>query len=230
MDANAQVEQERRMVRPRSPLISREAAVRAGLEAIDEHGLEAFSLPLLAKRLNVKAPSLYHHFRDRSAVLAEIARQILLDADEPRRLPTDDWQEAVVSLSIAARRSILRHPKAAPLLLLYPPRHVVLAGYERTLRKFEKRGVPPGLRMLISLGLDNILMGASLTAAYARANGLPPFPVYDPAAFPSLAMAVKANVFDEEEMFVATIRAFLAGVTNPATVLLANGRAASEPG
>src|SRR6185369_14231763 len=114
------------MARPRSPLISRETAVRAGLEVIDELGLDAFSLPLLAKKLNVKAPSLYHHFRDKSEVLAEIARQIMLDADEPRRLPTDDWQEAVVSLSISAHRSILRHPNAAPLLLLYPPRHIVL--------------------------------------------------------------------------------------------------------
>lgn len=211
------------MARPRSPLISRETAVRAGLEVIDEMGLDAFSLPLLAKKLNVKAPSLYHHFRDKSELLAEIARQIMLDADEPRRLPTDDWQEAVVSLAISALRSILRHPNAAPLLLLYPPRHVVLSGYERTLRKFEKRGVPPELRMLISVGLDNILMGFAIPAAYARSKGLPPFPVYDPAAFPSFAAAVKANPFDEEQLFVATIRAFLAGVTNPETGLLPGG-------
>ena len=208
------------MARPRSPLISRETAVRAGLEVIDETGLEAFSLPLLAKKLNVKAPSLYHHFRDKSELLAEIARQIMLDADEPRRLPTDDWQEAVISLSLSALRSIVRHPNAAPLLLLYPPRHIVLSGYERTLRKFEKKGVPPELRMLISVGLDNILMGFAIPASYARAKGLPPFPVYDPAAFPSFAAAVTANPFDEEQLFVATIRAFLAGVTNPATGLL----------
>lgn len=208
------------MARPRSPLISREAAVRAGLEVLDEVGLEAFSLPMLAKKLEVKAPSLYHHFRDKSEVLAEIARQIMLDADEPRRLPSDDWQEAVVSLSVSARRSILRHPNAAPLLLLYPPRHQVLSGYERTLRKFEKKGVPAELRMLISIGLDNILMGAALTAAYAKSRDLPAFPVYDPAQFPSLAAAVKANPFDEEQMFVATIRAFLAGVANPESRLI----------
>jgi AcrR family transcriptional regulator len=209
------------MARPRSPLISREAAVRAGLEVLDEVGLEAFSLPMLAKKLEVKAPSLYHHFRDKSEVLAEIARQIMLDAEEPRRLPNEDWQDAIVSLSISARRSIMRHPHAAPLLLLYPPRHQVLSAYERALRRFEKRGVPPELRMLISLGLDNILMGSALTAAYAKSRGLPAFPVYDPAAFPSLAIAVKANPFDDEQMFIATVRAFLAGVTSPnATDLL----------
>lgn len=194
--------------------------MRAGLEVLDEVGLEAFSLPMLAKKLDVKAPSLYHHFRDKSEVLAEIARQIMLDAEEPRRLSSEDWQEAIVSLSISARRSILRHPHAAPLLLLYPPRHQVLSAYERALRRFEKRGVPPELRMLISLGLDNILMGSALTGAYAKSRGLPAFPVYDPAAFPSLAEAAKANPFDEEQMFVATVRAFLAGVTNPASDLL----------
>lgn len=187
--------------------------MRAGLEVIDENGLETFSLAMIAHKLKVKPPSLYHHFRDKSEVLAEISRQIMLDADEPRRLPTEDWRETVLQLSIAARRSILRHPHAAPLLLLYPPRHMVLAGYERTLRKFEKRGVPPQLRMMISIGLDNILVGAALTSAYAHAKGQPAFPVYDPAAFPSLAEAVKANVFDEEGIFIATIRAFLYGVS-----------------
>jgi AcrR family transcriptional regulator len=215
------------MARPRIPLISRETAVRAGLQTIDEHGLEAFSLPLLAKRLNVKAPSLYHHFRDKSAVLAEISRQIMLDADEPKRTTPDDWQEAAISLAVSAHRSILRHPNAAPLLLLYPPRHVVLSGYERSLRKFEKRGVPPELRMVIALGMDNLLMGSALTAAYARSNGLPPFPVYDPAAFPSLAVAVKANPFNEESLFVATVRAFLAGVMSLAVTLEPAGEAGS---
>ena len=96
----------------------------------------------------------------------------------------------------------------------------MLSAYERALRRFEKRGVRPELRMLISLGLDNILMGSALTAAYAKSRGLPEFPVYDPAQFPSLAIAVKSNPFDEEQMFVATIRAFLAGAMNPDAGLL----------
>ena len=213
------------MPRPRKPLISRETAVRAGLEVIDEHGLDAFSLPMVAHKLNVKAPSLYHHFRDKSEVLAEIARQILLDAEEPRRLPTDDWQEALIGLSIAARRAILRHPKAAPLLLLYPPRHQMLASYERGLRMYEKRGIKPELLMSVALGLDNILMGAALTSAYARSNGLPPFPVYDPAAFPSLATAFKSNPFDEEELFAGTVRAFLEGIAKLSTDLVPAAKA-----
>jgi AcrR family transcriptional regulator len=205
------------MARPRSALIQRDTAVRAALAVIDEHGLDAFSLALVAKALNVKAPSLYHHFRDKSEVLAEVARLIMLEAEEPKRLPADDWKEALVSLAISARRSILRHPNAAPLLLMYPPRHVVLRAYERSLRVFEKKGVPREKHMLITIGMDNILLGSALTAAYSRSQNLPNFPVYDPAEFPSLAAATKANPYqDDEAAFIAAMRAYLAGIENGA--------------
>jgi hypothetical protein len=116
---------------------------------------------------------------------------------------------------VAARRSILRHPKAAPLLLMYPPRHLALQAYERSLRLFEKKGVPPALRMVIINGLDSIVFGAALLAASARAQGVESFPIYDPANFPSLTEAIKANELNDDEMFARIVRSFLNGVCPP---------------
>ena len=200
------------MPRPKSPLISREGAVRAALDVIDEEGLDGFNLGRVAKRLGVSPPSLYHPFRDKNEVLTEVARLILLEADEPSRLPADDWREALISLAVSARRSILRHPKAAPLLLMHPPRHVVLRAYERSLRIFEKKGVPKELHMQIVTGMDSIVFGAALLTASARAQGIDAFPIFDPSSFPSLTNAIKANALSEEEMFVRVARGFLEGV------------------
>lgn len=203
------------MPRPRSPLISRDAAIRAALDVIDETGLETFNLGAVAKRLGVAAPSLYHHFRDKNEILTEVARLLLVEAETNGRLPADDWREGLIRLAIAARNSILRHPKAAPLLLMHPPRHVLLTAYERSLRLFEKKGVPKELHMAIVAGMDSIVFGASLLTASVRAQGIDAFPIYDPSGFPSLTAAIKANPMDEEETFVRVARAFLDGLCPP---------------
>jgi TetR/AcrR family tetracycline transcriptional repressor len=52
------------MARPRTPLISRQAAVAAALEIIDTEGLEAFSLPRLARHKGVRAPSREHQLNE----------------------------------------------------------------------------------------------------------------------------------------------------------------------
>ena len=65
---------------------------------IDEHGLEGFNLALVAKRLGVRAPSLYHHFKDKNELLAEVARLVLLGV--PPLEPKDDtWQEMLIGSS-----------------------------------------------------------------------------------------------------------------------------------
>src|SRR5262245_49672424 len=105
-------------------MISRERAARAALGVIDAQGLDALSLALVARHLGVKAPSLYHHFRDKAELLKEAARLILLDVSAPDP-EGGNWQDAFVERSLATRRSILRHPHAAPLLLQFFPRRLL---------------------------------------------------------------------------------------------------------
>src|SRR5262245_1192740 len=114
------------MARPQKPIISKERAARAALDVVNLHGLEGFSLVLVADRLGVKAPSLYYHFKGRDELLAEAARHLMLHSPMPPLDPSVDWRDAVIKVSLASWRTVLRYPRAAPLLLQFFPRHLLV--------------------------------------------------------------------------------------------------------
>src|SRR5487761_547473 len=110
------------MGRPARPRIVRETVVRTALQMIDDDGLDRFGLEALAARLQVRAPSLYYHFKGKEAILREVARLITFEADPPAEPDAHDWKWWFLETTSSFRRSVLRHPKAAPLLLQFYPR------------------------------------------------------------------------------------------------------------
>ena len=140
------------MGRPVKAIISRERAARAALDLIDVVGLGGFSLEGVAKRLGVKAPSLYHHFSDKDALLAEVARLLLVDINLPGDRAPQDPLDRLVSIAVAVRRSILHHANAAPLLLQFFPRHLLLSSYELSLGR--DNPFPVHLRLIGLEGLE----------------------------------------------------------------------------
>lgn len=210
------------MARPTKPLISRTRAVKAALSVIDAQGLEALSLQEVAKRLGVKAPSLYHHFRDKNELLEEIARLLLLEVEAPKLNPKDDWRDVLFRLAVETRRQILRHPNAAPLLLQKLPRHVLLAAYDHWIGMC---AAPPEIHMMISEGMENLAMGSALFAAASISRGVEPIPAFDRQKLPHLARAIRSNIFDRDAMFEEILRSFLRGLPDGAQVkkLAANG-------
>lgn len=211
--------------RPVKALISRDRAARAALCVIDERGLDALSLELVATRLGVKAPSLYYHFKHKAELLEEVARLILLDVQAPDP-KTRDWKEAMVELSVATRRSILAHPNAAPLLLQFFPRHTLLAAYDYWL---EPTPLPQQLHMVMLEGTEKLTFGAALFEAAYRARSMTPMPAFDRAKLPHLAAAMRANRLDDEALFTATLRAFLSGLETVAASMAATASAKKMP-
>jgi len=194
--------------RPTKPLISKAKATQAALEIIDSQGLAALSLGEVAKKLNVKAPSLYHHFHNKAELLTEVARSILKEIEPPRRR-NRIWDEAFVDLCLATRRAILRHPNAAPLLLQYFPRSLLLSAYD-----FWTSRCPyaPEFRMVVLDGAEKLTFGSSLYGAAAIARGIPAMPAFSAEKLPALAEAMAANRYDEEALFEESVRVFLAGL------------------
>ncbi|HKY93453.1 MAG TPA: helix-turn-helix domain-containing protein [Nevskiaceae bacterium] len=190
-------------------MISRERAARAALGVIDVHGLDALSLELVAQRMGVRAPSLYYHFRDKAELLAEIARLILLDVQAPDARGKH-WKQALLDLAVATRRSILQHPNAAPLLLQFFPRHVLLAAYDHWIAICP---LPAEQHLVLIEGLDKITLGSALFEASCRSRSIEPIPPFDRAKLPHLADAIRANTRDDEGLFAATITAFLDGLS-----------------
>lgn len=211
------------MARPSKPLISRASAVAASIEIIDSEGLDAFSLPRLAKHLGVRAPSLYHHFADKSEILQAVARQIAGAGTLPRRRPGPDWPEYFVTLSMNLRQSILKHRNAAPILLQYLPRDLLIGTYEDTARFLEESGVPARLHVQILDGMERLTLGAVLTEAMRKPSTKNTiFPNVDPESQPLLARALAENEMTSRQLFEEMIRSFLHGVVRNAQVEIAD--------
>jgi AcrR family transcriptional regulator len=188
--------------------------VATALAIIDSEGLDAFSLPRLARELGVRAPSLYHHFEDRAEILEEVAQSIVRETVIPRKPSTEDWMEWFVTLAMNFRRVILRHGNAAPILLEFLPRDILTPLYDDAAEFLEKSGVPRGRHVLILDGLEKLTLGAAVTEAMRRpARRGSVFTPVDADAQPALAQAVKANDLTAAGLFAETVRGFLRGVT-----------------
>ena len=76
--------------RPPAPPARREEVLEAALELVAEHGVTGASLRMLAKRLGMSQPSLYHYFPSKDALIAEIldySTQRMLGAGSSIPLP-----------------------------------------------------------------------------------------------------------------------------------------------
>lgn len=198
------------MARPSNPLISRLGATKAALEVIDEVGLSEFSLARVAQKLGVRPPSLYHHFQDKAELLEEVARLLLLrlPSIRNRKLP---YEERIVKLCVSTRRSLLKHPNAALLMLQFFPRQLLLEAYDEAA---SLDPYPPEFHMAVIEGTEKLTFGSALFAAIGQAQGLPPMPPVDAGRLPYLARAIDRNPFDDEGLFAETLRIFFSGVAD----------------
>ncbi|GAA0639306.1 hypothetical protein GCM10009547_49290 [Sporichthya brevicatena] len=197
-----------------APVLNRRSIARTALNLMDRDGFAAFSLPRLGDELGVRTPSLYHHFRDRADVLEEVAKTIVLDTEVPETIPGEPWPEYFVKFSLNFRRTILRHRRAAPVLLQFLPRGMLLRRYEIVASQVAQHPDVPDRRHLLFMdGLEKLTLGSALVEAVAldgpRDN---PFPTANEDEHPALMAAIRANELDAERLFVDQIRAFLAGV------------------
>ena len=72
----------------RAPLDRRRVADTA-LRLLNEVGLEGLTLRAIARELNVKAPALYWHFKDKQALLDEMATEMYRRIAADAALDTD---------------------------------------------------------------------------------------------------------------------------------------------
>ncbi|MGV0739761.1 TetR/AcrR family transcriptional regulator C-terminal domain-containing protein [Mycobacterium syngnathidarum] len=192
-------------------------AVTSALEIIDAEGLSSFSLHRLAHELGVRTPSLYYHFSDKSEILTEVARRIaaIFPVPESQYTPGPDWVESIISICMALRASILRHPNAAPLLLEFLPRDLLVDSYEAGARLLDDSGVPAAVQVCILDGAERITLGAALTEAMrGKSTRKTIFPDVDATTQPTLARALAANRLSTHEIFEVGLRAFLDGVAS----------------
>jgi len=201
------------MARPSIPLISRAATVEAALRILDEGGVEALSLPRLARELNVKAPSLYHHFQDKDEILAEVAKAVVSATQLPPGPRDGDWQDWFTQLCLNFRAAVLKHRRAAPILFRFMPRDHMIDLYEQAATTLASCGVPDHHWALILDGLEKFALGAILAeAVQPHVRSQVRFENADPDRHPILTRASRRSERGAREIFEIGIRSYLRGI------------------
>lgn len=95
--------------------ITRDRIVAAALDLLDEKGIDAVTVRALAARLDVKAPALYWHVRDKQELLDEMSTVVHQRvAGALAASPPDvDWREASATFARVLRAEYLLHRDGA---------------------------------------------------------------------------------------------------------------------
>ncbi|UUU31338.1 TetR/AcrR family transcriptional regulator C-terminal domain-containing protein [Streptomyces sp. CA-210063] len=107
------------MVPRKSPKLDKKQVAETALRLLNDVGLEGLSLRAIAKELDVQAPALYWHFKNKQDLLDEMATEMM------RRMAADwagmssggdegaDWQEALRARLRGLRGHLLRYRDGA---------------------------------------------------------------------------------------------------------------------
>lgn len=107
------------MVRPRQAILTRQRIVDVAMAIIDAEGLDALSTRRLATELEVRAPSLYNHFRTKEEILDAVGDAIIAEVDLSM-LGRDEWPAALRSWARGYRAALAAHPNIVPFLARGP--------------------------------------------------------------------------------------------------------------
>ena len=101
--------------RTRAPrgTLTRERIVSAALQLIDGEGIEAVSMPKLARQLGVGVMSLYSHVESKDDLLDAVASQVLASLPAPTG---HDWQSRLACHFRDLRAALVQHPGLGTVL------------------------------------------------------------------------------------------------------------------
>lgn len=95
--------------------LDRQSILQQAFAALNESGLEKLTLRRLAARLNVQAPAIYWHFRNKQDLLDEMATQVMRDlaGQLPALESVEHWQNWCLQLGEQLRRTLLAYRDGA---------------------------------------------------------------------------------------------------------------------
>jgi AcrR family transcriptional regulator len=128
--------------RPRGSL-TRDQIVEAALQLADDEGLDAVSMPLLARRLACGVMTLYGYIENKEDLLDAIALRGLADLRLPQPLPNDP-ASILIAWGRALRKTLLEHP-SLPVIFLSRPviGQGIFRGVEALLTALRRVGMTP---------------------------------------------------------------------------------------
>ncbi|WP_431043940.1 TetR/AcrR family transcriptional regulator C-terminal domain-containing protein [Streptomyces sp. P1-3] len=93
--------------------LDRALVVDTALRLLNEVGLEGLTLRRIAKELNVQAPALYWHFKNKGELLDEMATAIHREMTRTPMAPAASWQEQLARAQRGLRAALLGYRDGA---------------------------------------------------------------------------------------------------------------------
>jgi AcrR family transcriptional regulator len=145
---------------PRLPL-SRDRILRAAVELVDEHGLDALTMRRLGQELGFEAMSLYNHVANKDEVIDGMLDLVLDEGELPA--PGGDWETSIRESAISIHSALRKHPWAANVLMSYGQvRPARLQYMESLLRRLREAGFSAQTTYHVYHVLDGHIFGFSL--------------------------------------------------------------------
>ncbi|MEV7343267.1 TetR/AcrR family transcriptional regulator C-terminal domain-containing protein [Streptomyces sp. NPDC093544] len=102
------------MASQRSPKLDKKQVIETALRLLNEVGLDGLTLRAIARELDVQAPALYWHFKNKQALLDEMATEMYSRMVADARLPAGvTWQERILASQRGLRAALLGYRDGA---------------------------------------------------------------------------------------------------------------------
>ncbi|MEU4086118.1 TetR/AcrR family transcriptional regulator C-terminal domain-containing protein [Streptomyces aureus] len=98
----------------RSPRLDKKQVVDTALRLLNETGLDGLTLRAIAKELDVQAPALYWHFKNKQELLDEMATEMYRRmVDVPGAAGGEGWRERLLAANRGLRAALLSYRDGA---------------------------------------------------------------------------------------------------------------------
>lgn len=134
----------RKLRRPRGSL-TRDQVVQAAFELADKEGIDALTMPNLARRLDCGVMTIYGYVRSKEDLLGAIAQIGLRDLRLPQPPPAQ-LDQILVAWGRSLRLTLLAHP-SLPMIFLSQPvlGPAIFRGIEALLGRLAQAGMQPAV-------------------------------------------------------------------------------------
>lgn len=182
------------MARRKDIALSQSMICNAALEIIEQDGLDSLTMRSLARGLEVQAPSLYAHYRDKSELISDIAARYFIEAQEAvfSASSARDW---AVKFGKSFYSVLMTNRDAARLFALsQPPVHSEEVSPEKATKPLTDFGVP----IENALAVQGAVIALSLGMALDHSN--------------PITGRFLGRFFDLEDAFHSALNALVAGL------------------
>ncbi len=152
------------MGRPSTPLLSTDRIATAAMELVSATG--GFTMPDLARKLQVSPSSLYNHISGRDQIVELLRERAMSEVHLPEDQPDRPWTAVVADVLRSYRRSFARYPRLIPLLTAYPVNSSdAIRMYNVLAVTLRRAGFDPTDTLRVITLMDCFVLGSALDVA-----------------------------------------------------------------